>query len=106
MGIVEQSGDHDAFPVKNWALRALKVDALERIVLSVPFGMVKGACPARNLEGSALEEDARLDGIVRHAQSGMVGDAFLARILDEAALKEDVFSGRVGNAKPGEATRV
>lgn len=106
MGIVEQSGDHDAFHVKNWALCALKVDALGRIVLSVPFGMVEGACPARNLEGSALEEDARLDGIVRHAQSGTVGDAFLARTLDEAALKEDVFSGRVGNAKPGKATRV
>ena len=106
MEIVEQSGVRDAFHVKNWALCALKADAQEGIVLNAPFGMVKGVCPARNLEGSALEEDARLDGIVRHAQSGTVGDAFLARILDEAALKEDVFSGRAGNAKPDEATRV
>ena len=47
----------DAFHVKNWALCALKADAQEGIVLNAPYGMVKGVCPARNSEGSALEED-------------------------------------------------
>ena len=106
MGIVKQPGDHNAFHVRNWARCALKADAQEGIVLNAPFGMVEGVCHARNLEGSVLEEDARLGEIVRHAQSGMAGDVFLVQILGEAVLKVDVSLDPVANAKTGKATRV